>query len=185
MEQPLVVLFRMSRRRIFDAIATERSTASSRMCSTARSVCIWICRSACLTRASASARAFTFISSAKRAASARVRETISPASTRASDSRLADLGLHLLQFLLRRRASSSDLRMTSCRCSSASSSGRHANRASRPSRTRNVSDGPDVEPGIGLDQRVVHRPPSTSSRRSAARRLRRESRRLREGTTAG
>ncbi len=70
-------------------------------------------------------------------------------------------------------------------------------------------DGPDIEPGIGLDQRVVHRRnsfpevrrlrpdlwlpragsapdvPTPSTARSAARRPRRESRRLRAGTAAG
>ena len=74
----------------FDAIATDRSTASLRIWRSARCVSSSICRSAVRTIDSASARAFWRISSFSRSASERLRETIDSASTRASRTICAD-----------------------------------------------------------------------------------------------
>ena len=120
-----------------------------------------------ITMPAASARAFCFISSRNRSASERVRETI-----------CFGLAARLRQeFAATRRGAApapalpSAHRRATCGsspagCSSASSSGRQANFASSRHEDQERDDGPDVKPGIGLDQRIVHgeRPLSTEGR---------------------
>ena len=176
--------FETWRWRIFDAIATDRSTASWRICWIARAVSSWIWRSAFLTIAAASARAFCFSSSRSDSASDRLRATMAlglDARLRHHLRRLALQPLQLLPGALRiveRLARSS-----SCRARAPASSGRHANFASSATRTRNVRIVQMNSPGSGWTRGLFMT--YSAAARSAARTLRRESRRLRAGRAAG
>ena len=97
----------------FDAIVTERSTASCRICCRARAVSSPIWFSAFLTRMSASARAFCISSSRNLLASVRVAAMIASASVRACARMRCDSTLRRSSSVLACLASSSDFRIAS------------------------------------------------------------------------
>ena len=137
-------------------MATDRSTVSVRICSIARAVSIWICFSAFLTIAAASARDFCFSSSRSASASDRLREMIDSASTRACRIISADSRCRRSSSWRAFWASSSDLRNGRAAALQRVEQRPPGELRQQPDEDEERQDGPDEEPGIGLDQRVVH-----------------------------
>src|SRR5262245_47398022 len=98
---------------------------------------------------SASSFALTLSSSLKRSASERVLDRIESASTRACSMIFADSCCMRASSSFARSAPSSDFLIASCRPSSDFRSGRHANFARSPSRTRKVRIVQINSPGSG------------------------------------